>query len=140
MEYDGDKAFLGADKIAIWFENKLAITSANIGVQFIFKRIQLGEVSEIQAVAYNRFNDSLILTDSKKIFQYDLTTDRLSVLVEDGLKTVESLVVDNTGDNLYLVDSGRNTVEVISLKTRARIVLLSNMTNLCDLVIEPEQG
>lgn len=131
----------GSDKLVISFENKLAITTINVDkAKLIFKRIQLPQISEIRGVVYNRLNHTLILTDFKKLFQYDLTTDQLTVLIEEGLSTVTAMDVDNVGGNLYLMDSEKNTVDVMSLKTRARIVLLSNVTNLCGIVVAPEQG
>lgn len=84
-------------------------------------------------------NGSIILTDYKKIFQFDLTTNQLSVLVETGLQMVTAIDVDNVGQSLYWIDGGLNTVEMMSLNTRSKTTLLENMTNVCDILVLPDK-
>lgn len=130
-----------ADQVVIVAGNNLTIASKNFREDSIlnFRRIQFFQIREFKGVAYNSLNDTVILTDSKTIFQYDFDVG-LQVLVEEGLNTITALAVDNTGGNLYWIDNGLKTVVMMSLRTRVTFTLLENTQNLCGLLIVPEEG
>lgn len=69
-------------------------------------------------------------------------TKEVSVLISGNLGKVDGMDVDPYGHNLYWVDSERQTVEVLSLHSFERKVLLQDMggESPIDVVLVPEEG
>lgn len=133
----------------------------------IFEDFVIPNVKAIGALVYNPINHSIILFDSasRKIIEFSLQLNSSNVLVDQDLNTVVGLDIgkytvhvnllnislncayefydlylDVVGENLYWLDSGKNTLEVISLRTRARMVILANVEDAYDLLVVPTSG
>ncbi|KAG5883038.1 hypothetical protein JTB14_028377 [Gonioctena quinquepunctata] len=80
----------------------------------------------IGCLAFDSFNNSLLISDldGKKIINLDMDNGISEVLEIDGLGTITAMDYDPRGNNLYVCDRDRGTVEVISLNTLARKILL----------------
>lgn len=130
-----------SDLVVISFQNSLAITSANsTRTSNTFKRVQLPEIHQILGMAYNPWSDTIIMTDSKKIYEYNLKSENVTVLLEeDLLGSVQGIEVDDVGGNLYWISRKKNRVEMLSLRSMVRMVVMENMEDLCAILIAPEQ-
>jgi sugar lactone lactonase YvrE len=74
--------------------------------------------------------------ETKKIYSYDLKSRKLATVV-DSVGFAKGLDYDEIGHNLYWVDSMRKTIEVMSLKTRTRVVLFKEIDRPVDIVVAP---
>lgn len=120
--------------------NNIAIASINPdeGNLQVSRRFQFTRANEMEQVAYNLLNDALLFSDSESILQYDFGS-KFEVLVETGLSKATSLVVDNTGGNIYWIGNGSRSVIMMSLRTRRTLTLLESSTTLCGLLVVPEE-
>lgn len=66
----------------------------------------------------------------------------MTLVLNNNLGKVEGLAVDPYGHNLYWADSERQTVEVLSLNTHERKVLLADLggESPLDVVVVPDEG
>lgn len=128
------------EKLAIADGDIISISYENArGLHTILKRIHLPQLLDITGIVYNPFGDSLILADQQKIYEYDLKSDLLKVIVKEGVISVRALTIDDAGGKVYWINGEQvSRVEAISLKPRIRFTLLKNMTNMCGLRISPE--
>lgn len=105
----------------------------------IFRRIHTSQLQVINAFAYNPLNYTLILSDSKAIFEYKVETGDIHVLkVEDGSKVL-SLGMDEISGNIYWTDDTKS-VNIMSLTSRRQLGLLRNLDNICDMLIVSQRG
>lgn len=121
------------------------------------------QITEISAVVGNPINLTLILSDSKlkQIVEFTPSIEQPSnywVLVEGTVNVthisigkltkniVKNLILnqilifdvlktllDVVGENMIWIDQGKGTLEVMSLQTRQKTVVLTNMTNVHDI-------
>ncbi|KAL1512556.1 hypothetical protein ABEB36_002135 [Hypothenemus hampei] len=101
-------------------------------------------VSDAGALTYNSRNHSIFISDlrAKKIFEMSLHTSKSQMLPIQGVEKVISMDYDPTGNNLYLCDSFKATVEVVSLTTMAQKVLLHDVDNEVphSIALVPKEG
>ncbi|XP_054256859.1 putative vitellogenin receptor [Macrosteles quadrilineatus] len=106
--------------------------------------LPLRDVYKIGAIAYNAFNGHIVIFDSadKKIVSLDRMSGETTVLLSSDLGKVEGMDVDPYGHNLYWADSERQTVEVFSLNTHERKVLLRDLggESPVGITLVPDQG
>uniref|UniRef100_A0A1B6E2K9 EGF-like domain-containing protein n=1 Tax=Clastoptera arizonana TaxID=38151 RepID=A0A1B6E2K9_9HEMI len=104
----------------------------------------LSEVEKIGALAYDELTGNIIISDSaaKKFFSVDLNTGYSTHLLSGDIGKVEGIDVDPLGHNMYWVDSERLTVEIISLKSLERTVLLRDFggDSPVDIALAPNKG
>lgn len=67
---------------------------------------------------------------------------KLSDLITSDIGTLHSLKFDNHGNNLYWCDRARRTLNVLSLFTYARSVLLTEINGYVPIAVAlvPDQG
>ncbi|CAL8127285.1 unnamed protein product [Orchesella dallaii] len=130
----------GLPKLVVAFKSTLKTMRFNsIGTE-IFDSITLPQIKSISAVVYNPVNNTIIISDTgaKKIYEYSFTRKRLTVLIDQHLDSVKGMDIDPIGENLYWIDAGKQTVEVMSFRTRARTVLMHGAETLLDILVVPE--
>lgn len=78
----------------------------------------------------------------KKIVMMDRFNGATTIVMSGDMGKVEGLDVDPYGHNLYWADSMRQTVEVLSLNTHERKVLLNNFggESPLDVTLVPDEG
>lgn len=132
-----------SDYLALSYGNTLAFTTANNLENFQgtlhLKRQQLTQVESITGMVYNSINHTIILTDSKNIFEYDVKSQNLQVVMEAGESKILSMAFDGLAGNLYWI-TGNGTVTIMSIFTRQKFDLLSDLGHLCDILVIPDKG
>ncbi|CAG9766392.1 unnamed protein product [Ceutorhynchus assimilis] len=88
-------------------------------------------VDDAGALTYDSTNHSIFISDlaSGKIMEFNLHTQESHELPLKGLGKVMSMDYDPTGNNLYICDYSKSTLEVISLTTMAQKVLIHDADN-----------
>lgn len=130
-----------SNKMIVAFHNIIAVTTSDLSEQeMIFERMHFPEVNEIRAIAYNQVNDTVIFANKTKILEYHFGSGNLAVLVEDGLEAVSGMDIDSATGNLYWCDNAKGTVEVMSLVTKGRNILMTDVQSVTDIVIAPGLG
>lgn len=129
------------DKLVIAFRNIVAVTISELGGKNTFyERIHFPEMNEIEAIAYNQVNDTIIIANKTKILEYHFESGNLTVLVEDGLESVSGMDIDSTTGILYWCDNSKGTVEAMSLATKRRDILMTDVENVTDILVAPGRG
>lgn len=132
-----------ADRLVIAFGNTLHIIDPRLAQRFIygitFNRIQLLQTGTINAVVYNPLNDTFIMSDKQTIFEYRLESGRLQILVDDNEFQIQSVGVDEYSGNVYWADD-KHSLNVMSLSSKRKIVLLENLTDICGMLVVPQHG
>lgn len=86
---------------------------------------------DIIALAYSSSNGTLFISDASTnaILTINLATGgETNVLLHgDSRSRIVSMAYDHAGNNLYWCDGGKGTVEILSLHTMARRVLMHDM-------------
>ncbi|ODM90172.1 Low-density lipoprotein receptor-related protein 4 [Orchesella cincta] len=127
-------------KLVIAFKSTIKTMRFNsIGTE-VFDSIVLPKIKSVSAVVYNPINNTVILSDTgaKKIYEYSFKTKRLSVLIDQHLDSVKGMDIDPVGENLYWIDAGKQTVEVMSFRTRARAIIMHGVDSLLDILVVPQ--
>lgn len=125
-------------KLVFVFGDKVAIIRINSIGRNIFQRNSFPELGNITTITFMPMRHSVALSNQTKIFEYKLDTKELRVLVDHDLDSVSSLGYDEIGGNLYWSDSGKKTIEVMSLKTKARLVIKRMDETVSNIVIVSE--
>lgn len=127
-----------SDYLVLAYNNVLEFTVAknlnNFRRRLRLERIQIPGIKTISALVYNPFNDTIIMTDSKRIFEYDLYSNTTHELVEAGESNVLSMAHDEIGENLYWI-SDDGTVTVMSLVTGRKLELVRGLGKVCQILI-----
>lgn len=132
------------DELAIAHENYLAIGILNherISQPHVkFERvIKLPhDIAMVTGIVYNPINKMYILTDSAKIYMYDVKAKHFEILVENETHGVLSVGMDKIGGNLYWIDKGGG-LNAMSVASRHNITLRTGLQNVCDMMIIPER-
>lgn len=86
----------------------------------------------------------IIISDAaeKSIVSLNSMTEETTILISGHVGKVEGMDVDPYGHNLYWADSERQTVEVLSLHSFERKVLLQDLggESPIDVAVVPEEG
>lgn len=135
----------GVTKLVIAHENILAVamlgkifeTQRNLN----FHRFQIADVKNtIVAFACNSLDDTVILTDSHRIFQYDVYSENVTVLRDaHANSTVGYVDVDDLGGNIYRTDD-KGTMLVMSIATGQEVTLLSDLGKMCGIKVVSGRG
>nr|CAI5853201.1 unnamed protein product [Callosobruchus analis] len=100
--------------------------------------------NHIGSIVYNAVNNSIFISDldSKKVMEYSLDEDLNRVLEIDSLGWIISMDYDPFANNLYMCDAERNALEVVSLKTLSRRILIRGTEEeiLESVAVVPEEG
>ncbi|XP_066143370.1 vitellogenin receptor [Euwallacea fornicatus] len=101
-------------------------------------------VRDAGAVTYNTRNHSVYLADltNGNIVELSLHSLNSVTLPIKGLEKVTSMDYDPTGNNLYICDSAKATLEVVSLNTFAQKVLIHDAANELpqSVAVVPQEG
>nr|AZN28756.1 vitellogenin receptor [Colaphellus bowringi] len=101
-------------------------------------------LKNIGCLAFDSFNNTLLISDldEKKIVSLDMDTGDSKTLELEGLGSITAMDYDPRGNNLYVCDRDRATLEVISLNTMARKILLHDMDGEVPeaIAIIPDEG
>ncbi|XP_065166985.1 vitellogenin receptor Yl-like [Atheta coriaria] len=100
---------------------------------------------EIGALAYDPSNHSLFISDIgnvKRIITVNLNTGLSQPLLSDNLGEVNAMSFDYLGNNLYWSDFDRKSVEILSITTMSRKVILHDLGGEIPMSIAliPEEG
>ncbi|XP_050441147.1 vitellogenin receptor [Adelges cooleyi] len=122
----------------------LQVEHEHLGRQKTIEIPLKNKIPRISAITYNSLTGAIIIYDSKskKISMYDVFKMKLLDLVTSELGVIHSLKFDNYGNNLYWCDWGRGTLDVLSLTTKTRTVLLSEVDGYIPIAVAlvPDQG
>lgn len=69
-----------------------------------------------------------------------MSSSSYRVLIRSGIIVPEDLSFDWRSNNLYWIDSGKETLEVISVDSLKRAVIIENLTRPVALAISPKNG
>ncbi|XP_060527930.1 putative vitellogenin receptor [Cylas formicarius] len=101
-------------------------------------------VQHIGALTFDGQNNTLFISDleTRKIFALNLHTAKSKPLPIPGLGQIISMDYDPTGNNLYICDGERTTLEVVSLNTWARKVLVHDFEDEVpqSVAVVPKEG
>ncbi|KAI4466638.1 vitellogenin receptor-like protein-related-related [Holotrichia oblita] len=147
---------LSADKhVCIPYEKKqiLIIGGGDLLAQVEHRNLGKHEVSalptiatDIIALAYSSENSTVFVSDAATgaILATSLTKGGETDVVYhgDGDTRISSMAYDYAGNNLYWCDTGKGTVEIFSLRTMARKVLMHDMAGELPTAIAlvPDEG
>ncbi|XP_017771582.1 PREDICTED: putative vitellogenin receptor [Nicrophorus vespilloides] len=99
---------------------------------------------EIGALTYSPLNNTLYVSDiaTRKLISVDLGSGMSEVLLSESIGSIKSLDYDYLGNNLFWCDTERETIEVLSLRTKARKTLVHDMGGevATSLALVPEEG
>uniref|UniRef100_T1JA13 EGF-like domain-containing protein n=1 Tax=Strigamia maritima TaxID=126957 RepID=T1JA13_STRMM len=86
------------------------------------------DLPEITAIVGDGTNGVVYIADSirKNIYSLELATMVTRILVSTHINFVRDMALDHLGNNLYWVDVAHKTVEVVSLRTGKRVILVEN--------------
>nr|CAD7434279.1 unnamed protein product [Timema monikensis] len=114
-----------------------------LGKQHV-EELNIHAVYRIGGLVYDSLKDRVIISDvgNNKLFFMNLKNRVITPLVTENLGNVESLAFDYLGNNLYWCDTKMKTVEVLSLNTGHRTVLLKPSGDVVptDVALIPELG
>nr|CAD7447975.1 unnamed protein product [Timema bartmani] len=114
-----------------------------LGKQHV-EELNIHAVYRIGGLVYDSLKDRVIISDvgNNKLFFMNLKNRVITPLVTENLGNVESLAFDYLGNNLYWCDTKMKTVEVLSLNTGHRTVLLKPSGDVIptDVALIPELG
>nr|CAJ19121.1 vitellogenin receptor [Blattella germanica] len=118
-----------------------------VGHQFLgkqtFYEMSLQAVNHIGAITYNSLTGHLVIFDAvqHKLFNLGLKTMKLSQLASD-VGYIDGMDFDYLGNNIYLCDGQKATIEILSLTTLERPVLLHSFEGEVplDIAVVPEEG
>jgi len=65
----------------------------------------------------------------KHVYSYDPESARLDVILANAIGHISDMDYDHVAGNLYWTDTERQTVEVLSMDTRERAVLMRDLGN-----------
>lgn len=107
--------------------------------RIIDTQLSLGHIT---AATFDSKRNLIVMFDSytRVISTYSLHARTLETLYSDSLGEIDSLYYDDVGDNLYWCDWYSLSIEVMNLKTRSRMVVISR-TDLevpSELALAPE--
>ncbi|CAB3369363.1 Hypothetical predicted protein [Cloeon dipterum] len=106
--------------------------------------VELQDIDDISALAYNSKTNSAIIADSgnKRIVSFGLRKAHLTVLIDMQLGYVSDMEFDYIGNNLYWCDSERQVIEIFSFNTLERMVLVRDFdgTFPVSLALIPDEG
>ncbi|XP_054731212.1 putative vitellogenin receptor isoform X1 [Anastrepha obliqua] len=98
----------------------------------------------ISQMAYNNVNEKVIIADNvqRAIFDYDLQSNNISVLVRENIGNVTAIAFDHLAHNVYWTDSERHVVEVYSMQSRKRAMVsfFAGLEAPIALALIPEDG
>ncbi|XP_053949774.1 putative vitellogenin receptor isoform X2 [Anastrepha ludens] len=98
----------------------------------------------ISQMAYNNVNEKVIIADNvqRAIFEYDLQSNNISVLVRENIGNVTAIAFDHLAHNVYWTDSERHVVEVYSMQSRKRAMVsfFAGLEAPIALALIPEDG
>ncbi|PSN38293.1 hypothetical protein C0J52_19350 [Blattella germanica] len=133
-------------------KQEVMIVAANnklyaVGHQFLgkqtFYEMSLQAVNHIGAITYNSLTGHLVIFDAvqHKLFNLGLKTMKLSQLASD-VGYIDGMDFDYLGNNIYLCDGQKATIEILSLTTLERTVLLHSFEGEVplDIAVVPEEG
>lgn len=129
-----------SDYLVLSRKNFLTFIAAdsNFRLHIRLERMELYQLKTITDLVYNPFSDTIILTDSNRIYEYDLRSRNLQGMAEATSPKILSIALDELGENLFwIADDG--TVTVMSLLTRQKLVLLRGLGKVCEILIIPNQ-
>nr|ASX95053.1 vitellogenin receptor [Conopomorpha sinensis] len=86
------------------------------------------DIGRVQALAYNNFRRVLYVYDSQRksinfIHMNNFSTGVTNLLAFKHLENVVDMDYDYVTDNLYVLDSGRQTLEVVNTKSKERAIV-----------------
>lgn len=100
--------------------------------------------SKISDIAYNSINGDIFVADKedKKIYSVGFDDKESKTLVSTGIGEVGGMDFDSYGNNLYWCDTEFKTVEVLSLNTMTRKVILRDLEGETplDVALIPDEG
>ncbi|VEN44848.1 unnamed protein product [Callosobruchus maculatus] len=100
--------------------------------------------NHIGSMVYNAVNNSVFISDldTKKVVEYSLDEDINRLLEIDSLGWIVSMDYDHLANNLYMCDAERNALEVVSLRTLSRRILIRGTDDeiLESVAVVPEEG
>ncbi|XP_049834004.1 vitellogenin receptor-like [Schistocerca gregaria] len=101
-------------------------------------------IQQIDAITYSPIDDMLVFADNsqRKLFTLSLATMSLKTLIRHRIGWLTSMDFDPYGNNLYWTDSERNIVEVMSMATKQRSVLLRGVGDEAphSIAVVPQEG
>ncbi|CAG9813302.1 unnamed protein product [Phaedon cochleariae] len=99
---------------------------------------------DIGCLAFDTVNNTLLISDlaSKNIISLNLDTGASDILDIAGLGRITAMDYDSRGNNLYICDEDRSTLEVINLNSMSRKILLHDMDGETPeaIALVPEEG
>nr|BAE93218.1 vitellogenin receptor [Rhyparobia maderae] len=118
-----------------------------VGHQFLgrqtFTQMTMDSVHHIGAITYNSLTGNVIIFDDAqhKLYNLGVKTGKLSQLASD-IGSIEGMDFDYLGNNLYWCDAQKAPVEVMSLTTHERTILLHSFEGEVplDVAVVPEEG
>lgn len=121
------RAIVDIPEVIVGLENSLYVIP-----QQRFGRIERTQIAldkHIDAMTFNTRNGEVFIFDSfhTTIYTVDLTIGKALPLVESNLRGISSMAFDHLANNLYWVDEIRGTVEVYSLNSHKRAILMSTV-------------
>lgn len=100
--------------------------------------------NHISDVTYNSLNGDVFVADKqdKKIYIVGFEDKQSKPLISTGIGEVSGMDFDYYSNNLYWCDSELGTVEILSLNTMIRKVILTNLEGEkpLDIALVPEEG
>ncbi|CAL8080455.1 unnamed protein product [Orchesella dallaii] len=123
---------VGVTKLVVALKNTImTMRFDSIGTQ-VFDSTTIPNIGRIGCIIYNPVNNTLILSDTetRKIYEYNIRSKQLTVLVGNDVDNVTGMDIDPDGENLYWINGGKENVEVMSLRTKTRVVLITLSTSL----------
>ncbi|KAG8223526.1 hypothetical protein J437_LFUL002576 [Ladona fulva] len=104
----------------------------------------LQTIRSIDSITYSPNLGSVIIGDNvlKKIVKINLKTLDIADLINGQIGKIEGMDFDHLGNNLYWCDSERNIVEVFSMASHERGVVLKDLAGEkpMDVAVVPEEG
>ncbi|KAJ9573514.1 hypothetical protein L9F63_009078, partial [Diploptera punctata] len=124
-------------------QNKLfAIEHQILGSQSVYE-MNLLSLHSIGAITYNSLTGHIIVYDTelKMLFNLGYESKKMTKLATD-VGDIAGMDFDYVGNNLYWCDNVKGTVEMMSLTTLERTVLLHSLENEIpmDIAVVPEKG
>ncbi|CAL8124472.1 unnamed protein product [Orchesella dallaii] len=106
------------------------------------EEILIPDMNSISDLVYNPVNNSLVLRDtSAKFYEFKLDGKTVrNIYVEDALKNIQNMNIDVVGGNLYWINTLSKTLEAMSLRTGATVVIKNGMEDVTTFAVTPETG
>lgn len=100
--------------------------------------------NEISAITFNSISGEILVADKqdKKIYTVSLENKNVQTLISTGIGQVGGMDFDYYSNNLYWTDIESGTVEILSLNTMMRKIILRDLEGEIplDIALVPEDG